>query len=104
MENSTTIALSRLVAQQRAIDVAAGNIANVNTPGFHGARMVFNDWLLRERVPGQPPGSAVMAYNAGPRDVSGHGARAADPHRQPAGLSRWAPMGISPCRRRAGRA
>jgi flagellar basal body rod protein FlgC len=30
MQNSTTIALSRMVAQQRAIDVTANNIANAD--------------------------------------------------------------------------
>ena len=45
MENATTIALSRLVAQQRAMDVVAGNIANASTPGYKAERMLFSDWL-----------------------------------------------------------
>ncbi len=49
MENATTIALSRLVAQQRAMDVTAANIANANTPGFRTERMMFSDFLVRQQ-------------------------------------------------------
>jgi flagellar basal-body rod protein FlgF len=62
MQNSTTIALSRMVAQQRAIDVTANNIANATTSGFHATRMLFSDWLLREPARSQPPGAAAEAY------------------------------------------
>ncbi|MCW3475115.1 flagellar hook-basal body complex protein [Limobrevibacterium gyesilva] len=62
MQNITTIALSRLVAQQRALDVTATNIANAGTPGFHAERMLFSDWLMRQPAPGLPPGGRVMAY------------------------------------------
>lgn len=48
MENATTIALSRLVAQQRAMDVTATNLANANTPGFRAERTMFSDWLLKQ--------------------------------------------------------
>ena len=48
MDNSTTIALSRLAAQARAIDVTATNIANASTPGYRAQRMLFSDWLLPE--------------------------------------------------------
>lgn len=48
MDNSTTIALSRLVAQARAVDVTATNIANASTPGYRAQRMLFSDWLLPE--------------------------------------------------------
>jgi flagellar basal-body rod protein FlgF len=34
MDNTTTIVLSRLMAQQRALDVTATNIANASTPAF----------------------------------------------------------------------
>jgi flagellar basal-body rod protein FlgF len=62
MDNATTIALSRLTAQQRAIDVTATNIANAATPGYRGERMLFSDWLVRQHAPGQPPGSGTTAY------------------------------------------
>ncbi len=48
MENSTTIVLSRLVAQSRAMDVTATNIANISTPGFRAERTVFSDFFVRE--------------------------------------------------------
>ena len=62
MQNITTIALSRLSAQERAIDVAAVNMANTATPGFHAERMVFADWLIRLPGGGQPPGGNVISY------------------------------------------
>ena len=34
MDIASNVATSRLVAQQRAMDVIADNIANANTPGF----------------------------------------------------------------------
>ncbi len=62
MQNITTVALSRLAAQERAIDVAATNMANTATPGFQAERMVFADWLVRQPGGGQPPGGAVISY------------------------------------------
>ena len=47
MQNTTTIALSRLTAQQRAMDVTATNIANASTPGYRSARTLVTDWLVR---------------------------------------------------------
>ncbi len=61
MDNATTIALSRLVAQTRAIDVLANNVANMNTPGFRAERTIFADWLW-QRQGNEPPGSGVIAY------------------------------------------
>ena len=48
MQNSTSVALSRLIAQQRAMDVTATNLANTNTPGFKTGRTLFADWLDRQ--------------------------------------------------------
>jgi flagellar basal-body rod protein FlgF len=48
MDNITTVALSRIVAQDRALDVTAGNIANAATPGFRAERMLFTAWLAQE--------------------------------------------------------
>ena len=62
MENVTTIALSRMIAQQRALDVTATNIANASTPGYHGERMVFADWLVREPAGAEPSGGAMLTY------------------------------------------
>jgi len=61
MENATTIALSRLVAQQRAMDITAGNIANATTPGFRTERLMFSDFLVRQ--PGHTvPGDTKLVY------------------------------------------
>jgi flagellar basal-body rod protein FlgF len=62
MELATTIALSRLVAQSRALEVTATNIANAGTPGFRAERMLFSDWLAREPGRGVPPGGRTLAY------------------------------------------
>ena len=66
MENPTTIALSRLVAQSRAMDVTANNLANAGTPGFKAERMVFADWLVREPnlpdIDSLPLGGRMLAY------------------------------------------
>lgn len=62
MQNGTTIALSRLMAQQRAIDVTATNIANANTPGYRAGRMLFSDWLLREPAAARAPGEKAVSF------------------------------------------
>jgi flagellar basal body rod protein FlgG len=49
MDINTAIALSRLSAQQRAMDVTATNIANAGTPGYQAERTVFADFLSRTR-------------------------------------------------------
>jgi flagellar basal-body rod protein FlgF len=62
MDNPTTIALSRLVAQSRALDVTAGNLANAGTPGFRAERVLFSDWLAREPARAEPPGGQTLAF------------------------------------------
>ncbi len=66
MENTTTIALSQLVARQRAMDVSANNLANASTPGYRAERMQFSDWLVREPATADstalPPGGRLLAY------------------------------------------
>ena len=48
MDTATYVATSRLVAQQRAMDVLGDNIANAGTPGFKAERVLFSDWLARQ--------------------------------------------------------
>lgn len=62
MDNTDSIALSRLSAQDRSMDVIAGNLANVSTPGFRAERVVFADWLLREPAAAEPRGGNVLAF------------------------------------------
>ncbi|EAR51755.1 flagellar basal-body rod protein FlgF [Oceanicola granulosus HTCC2516] len=45
MENSNYIALSLATVMQRSIDVAANNMANANTAGFKGERILFDSYL-----------------------------------------------------------
>lgn len=62
MDTATYVATSRLVAQQRAMDVLGDNIANAGTPGFKAERVLFSDWLARQQG-GQPPrGGRTIAY------------------------------------------
>ena len=62
MDNATTIALSRLSAQSRAMDMIAGNLANMSTPGFRAERMVFSDWLSSQSNTTMPRGDRQLAY------------------------------------------
>lgn len=60
MENPGYIALSRMMAQQRALDVRAANIANTNTPGFKGENVQFSDYLVPQRGVATPPGGRTV--------------------------------------------
>ena len=62
MENATTIALSRLVAQQRAMEVTASNLANANTPGFKTEKTLFADWLSKQPGATTPRGGQTLAF------------------------------------------
>ena len=62
MDNITNIALSRLSAQQQAMDVVANNLANASTPGFRAERSVFADWLVREPSGAEPHGGRTVAF------------------------------------------
>jgi flagellar basal-body rod protein FlgF len=62
MQNITSIAASRLIAQQRALDVTADNIANAGTPGYKAVRVQFSDWLSRQRATAAPRGGASIAF------------------------------------------
>ena len=56
MENPGYIALSRMIAQEHALQVRANNIANTGTPGFKGESLVFSDYLVRQTGINTPPG------------------------------------------------
>jgi len=62
MDIASSVAASRLVAQQRALDVVAGNLANANTPGYKAERVQFSDWLSRQNGGATPPGGNQIAY------------------------------------------
>lgn len=62
MQLPTYIALSRLVAQQRALDVTAMNLANAGTPGFKAERVVFSDWISRQAPGDGGVGARSVAF------------------------------------------
>jgi flagellar basal-body rod protein FlgF len=62
MELPTYVALSRLAAQQRAMDVTATNLANASTPGFKASRMLFTDWLSSQTGTNSPRGERSVAF------------------------------------------
>ncbi len=62
MDLVSSIAASRLMAQQRATEVIADNIANANTPGFKAERVLFSDWLSRQSGTQGTPGEPSIAY------------------------------------------
>jgi flagellar basal-body rod protein FlgF len=62
MDLASSVATSRLVAQQRAMDVIAGNIANADTPGYKATRVQFSDWLSRQDGADPPPGGNTIAF------------------------------------------
>ncbi len=62
MQNATSVALSRLVAQQRAMDVTATNLANADTPGFKTGRTLFADWLSTQTGVDPVRGGRVVSF------------------------------------------
>jgi flagellar basal-body rod protein FlgF len=62
MDIPSTVAASRLVAQQRVMEVVAVNIANVNKPGFKAQRVQFSDWLAPLKGTDAPRGDRTIAY------------------------------------------
>jgi flagellar basal-body rod protein FlgF len=60
MENSGYIALSRMIAQQRALDVRATNIANSSTPGFKTESVLFSDYLVQQKGVSTAPGGRTI--------------------------------------------
>lgn len=62
MNIASLVAASRLVAQERAIEVTAVNLANVNTPGFQASRVQFSEWLSPQRNGAALPGERQIAY------------------------------------------
>jgi flagellar basal-body rod protein FlgF len=62
MELSTYVALSRMDAQSRALDVVATNIANASTPGFKASHALFSDWLDVQGHVAPTPGGRVVAF------------------------------------------
>lgn len=49
MENTSFVALSRMTTLRRQLNVIANNLANMNTTGFKGEKMMFVEHLIRSR-------------------------------------------------------
>ena len=49
MENTSIVALSRQTTLRRQLGVIANNLANMNTTGFKGGKMMFVEHLVRSR-------------------------------------------------------
>jgi len=62
MDITTALAVSRLVGQQRAMDITANNIANANTPGYRTERVQFADYIDNQTGAASPPGVKSISY------------------------------------------
>lgn len=51
MDQGTYVAVSGSMAQERAMDVIANNLANVNTDGFKAGRILFESYLQKSLDP-----------------------------------------------------
>ena len=73
MENSLYVALSRQVALGQNMTIIANNIANINTPGYRGQDMIFEEYVADPRGL-EDPLSMVLDYghyqNTDPGPVS----------------------------------
>lgn len=61
MENTSLIAVSRQAVLHRSMAVIANNLANMNTTGFKGEKMMFVEHLVRSRG-GDKIGGDKLAY------------------------------------------
>jgi flagellar basal-body rod protein FlgF len=64
MDTPGYLALSRLVAQRRATDVIASNVANVGTPGFKASSTVFASHVTQQSGIATPRGERGLAFAA----------------------------------------
>jgi flagellar basal-body rod protein FlgF len=62
MDITIALATSRLVAQQRAMEVTANNIANANTPGYRTERVQFSDWIDNQSGAAPVAGVKSISY------------------------------------------
>lgn len=67
--SALTSALDGLAARQRAI---AGNIANVNTPGYTARRVMFEDALARSVAAGDGRADPIRARSLEPTRLDGN--------------------------------
>lgn len=65
MSGAFSIALSGLTASSIAVDVIGNNLANLNTPGFKGSAMEFQD-LMTQTMGGVDPSSSQVGLGVAP--------------------------------------
>lgn len=54
MENASYVSLARQMGLWRQMDSLANNMANTNTPGYQGEKIMFTDYLAKTRNPESP--------------------------------------------------
>jgi flagellar basal-body rod protein FlgF len=69
MESAAYVALSSQMALSRQLDVVANNIANSSTPAFKAERVIFAEFINRQRATGAPSLSFVQDFGSA-RDTS----------------------------------
>src|SRR5690606_20262981 len=63
IENAQLIGLSRQIALQRQMDVVANNMANINSTGFKGENILFEEYIMPEaRDRAFPVGDQPLSY------------------------------------------
>ncbi|MBO1324650.1 flagellar basal-body rod protein FlgF [Acetobacter sp. TBRC 12305] len=63
MDNTTYIALSRIDALSRALDVTANNLANANVDGFKASKELFSQYLVKQKDAQGVPGSKEESFS-----------------------------------------
>ena len=82
MDIVSNVAASRLVAQQRAMDVIARQHRQRQHAGFKAERVQFSDWLSRQTRHRRAAGDRSIAYTQDRATWREQQRRHADPHRQ----------------------
>jgi flagellar basal-body rod protein FlgF len=62
MDLASTVALSRMDADMRAMDVTADNLSNADTAGFKTEHVLFTDWLARQSAMTTPRGERSISF------------------------------------------
>ncbi len=62
MENSLYVGLSRQMVLQRAMDLTANNVANINTPGYREQNPIFEEYISKSRNEKEP---LSMVFDSG---------------------------------------
>jgi len=70
MENSIYIGLSRQMVLKTNMDIIANNVANINTPGYRGQNLIFQEFISDPRGQDDP---LSFVYAHGQYQVTGPG-------------------------------